>query len=499
MAKTLGRFVGLGLRYRFALLVLLGLLAALGQAPNDLWPVSIVALAAVLAIHSTAVSPRQASFYGWSVGLGYFGFSLRWIIEPFLIDLARHGWMAPFAIVFMASGAALFWALASYVAARLAPRSLFMLALCLVWVEIARSLILTGFPWALLGHIWVPTWLAQAAGFGGPHFLTLLTVLAAYGAAQFFFGRRVMGVLIGAGFFAVAFALVPPEPNEPIAEAPIVRIVQPNAPQHQKWDPAFRNIFLRRLLDLSAQGTAPDLVVWPETAIPSLLHYVEADTSVLVEAAQGAPLVFGIQRVDDQDRFYNSLVVLNGNGEITDLYDKSHLVPFGEYIPGGRWAAQFGVSGLADVIGGGFTPGQGSDTVFLPGIGAAVPLICYEGIFAEEIARPVQRPRLLVLITNDAWFGQAAGPYQHLAQARLRAIEQGLPMVRAANTGISAVIDAHGRIVQSIPLGHAGAMDLALPRVLPMTLYAKWGDRPILLLLVLLTFGAYWGRLRNDD
>lgn len=481
------------------LVVLLGIVAGLGQAPTDLWPLTIVSLSLMLFIHRASISAWQAAFYGWCFGLGYFGFSLRWIVEPFFVDLARHGWMAPFAIIFMAGGAALFWAFASFIAARFAPRNMILFALCLVCVEITRSLILTGFPWALLGHIWVPTWVAHMAAFGGPHFLTLLTVLVAYTVCQLAAGRRNTGAVLAVSMAACVFFASPATQTPQVSFEPTVRIVQPNAPQHQKWDPAFRDVFVRRLLDLSVDGDAVDLIVWPETAIPSLLNYIAPDTSALVAATKGAPLVFGIQRRDDENRFYNSFVVMEGQGDITDVYDKSHLVPFGEYIPGGAWAAKLGLSGLADIIGGGFTPGQGSAPVYLPGIGAALPLICYEGIFAEEIARPAQRPRLLVLITNDAWFGQAAGPYQHLAQARLRAIENGLPMVRAANTGISAMIDAHGRVTDSIPLGASGAIDVVLPPAMPPTVYTRWGDLPVLVLLIILTVGLYGARNHYDD
>jgi len=243
----------------------------------------------------------------------------------------------------------------------------------------------------------------------------------------------------------------------------------------------------------------PDLIVWPETAVPSLLNYIETDLTVLVEAARGAPLVFGIQRRDDAGRYYNSFVVMDGVGHIADTYDKSHLVPFGEYIPGGQYVAGLGIAGLAEMATGGFTPGSGNSAINIPGIGTAIPLICYEGIFAEEIGHSGPRARLMVLITNDAWFGKAAGPYQHLAQARLRAIEQGLPMARAANTGITAMIDGKGRIIAQIPLGEAGAVDVALPPALNATIYARWGDGPMLALLVLLILGLIGVRLRNRD
>jgi apolipoprotein N-acyltransferase len=239
--------------------------------------------------------------------------------------------------------------------------------------------------------------------------------------------------------------------------------------------------------------------VWPETAIPCLFNHIEDDLRLLSDAARGAPLVFGIQRRDAEQRFYNSLVVMGAGGQIDSVYDKRHLVPFGEYIPGGDLLGRFGISGLAATNGGGFAKGTTPGPITLPGIGKAVPLICYEGIFAEELTDGGDRARLLLLITNDAWFGQAAGPYQHLAQARLRAIEQGLPMVRAANTGVSAMIDAKGRIVAQLALGVDGVLDVALPKDLPPTVYVRWGDWPLITVLILLTLGRYRLHARDSD
>jgi apolipoprotein N-acyltransferase len=278
-----------------------------------------------------------------------------------------------------------------------------------------------------------------------------------------------------------------------------VRLIQPNAPQDQKWDAAHRDVFLTRMITMTGQGPRPDLIVWPETAVPYLLNYVHGDLVLMAEAARGAPLVFGIQRRDEDLSYHNSLVVMGQGGVLRSTYDKRHLVPFGEYIPGGDLLGQFGIHGLATSDGAGFAAGTAPPRINLPGIGDAIPLICYEGIFAEEVGDQGARPRLLLLITNDAWFGAAAGPYQHLAQARLRAIEQGLPMVRVANTGVSAMIDARGRIVASLPLNSDGALDVALPAARAATLYSRVGDWLLFGILTLLTLGCYLGRRRDSD
>jgi apolipoprotein N-acyltransferase len=483
---------------RFAGLFLLGVVAGLGQAPLDLWPATIAALAVLFYLHD-AESPRKVAWRLWFFGLGYFGFSLRWIVEPFLVDAARHGWMAPFALVLMAAGAGVFWALAGWVAQRLAPGRAWMLAVLLVAAEMTRSYILTGFPWALLGHIWVPTWMAQASALGGPHLLSLITVLAALGLMQLLRRDLARGGVVLLVLALLAFTLRPVPAPVIAADAPVVRLVQPNAPQHLKWDPYYRELFVNRLVELSGQGDRPDLIVWPETAVPYLLNYIIDDLSQLDAAARGAPLVFGVQRQDAAGLFYNSLVVMEQGGVITSVYDKQHLVPFGEYVPFGDLLGRIGIRGMAVQEGGGFAAGDTPGPVAIPGIGLAVPLICYEGIFAQGIDTGDTRPRLLLLITNDGWFGQAAGPHQHLAQARLRAIEQGLPMVRVANTGISAMIDAQGRITGSLALGVDGALDLPLPDAARAPVYARSGDVPVGVVLMLLIAAGILRRNRLSD
>jgi apolipoprotein N-acyltransferase len=197
--------------------------------------------------------------------------------------------------------------------------------------------------------------------------------------------------------------------------------------------------------------------------------------------------------VDGERRFFNSLAVTDGTGRVVATYDKAHLVPFGEYMPFRDLLSRWGLRGLAEFQGAGFTPGPGAALVDIPGVGLARPLICYEGIFPEEFG--AERPRLLLLVTNDAWFGASAGPRQHLALGRLRAVEFGLPLLRAANTGISAVIDGKGRILASLPLNEAGAVEAPLPPALPPTVYSRFGDGPALLLTLLL---GIWGLLARN-
>ncbi len=474
--------------------VLAGAALALGQAPVD-WPLAVfLALPVLLHLMDGTGGWRGAFSLGWLAGAGYFAGTLFWIIEPFLIDVARHGWMAPFALIGMAGGLALFWAAAFALARRMWPAGpARVLVLAAVWTlaEYARSTILTGFPWALIGYVWVETPVIQVAALTGPHLLGFLTLLAGLlpGLGSFRHAG-LAGVLVALGWGWGHWQLAQPLP--PRAEPVIVRLVQPNADQREKWDAARQAEFQRRLLDASAApgselGT-PDVTIWPETAVPFVLGFAPAE-----QAGAGASvgpdgrLILGIRRAEPLDEgwdWYNSLVVLDPRGTAQAVYDKHHLVPFGEYIPLARRLAVLGLPGTATLTGTGFAAGPGPEVVAVEGLPPFLPLICYEAIFPQGLSVPGPRPDWLVQVTNDAWFGTVSGPYQHLAQARVRAIEQGLPLARAANTGISAMIDPRGRILASMALGETGHLDVALPAPLPVTLYGRTGDLPVLVALM---------------
>ena len=463
-------------------LVLLGVIVAFGMAPLDWWFVAVPAWAVVLAVLASAPGMRMALGAALCIGLGYFGFTLRWLVDPFLVDAATWGWAAPLAVSLMALRETLFWVAGTLVARLIAPGRLSALVLSLTLAEALRGYLFTGFPWALIGHVLIPTPWAQLAAYGGPHLLTLLTLTVAAGLVRVA-QRRWWGAVPLVVTLAVAPVLVPPS-TPPAPDAPVIRIVQPNAPQDEKWDPAQNLVFFQRMIAYTQAEPRPDLIVWPETAVPVLLDYATPELEAISEAAQGVPLVTGINRSQD-GLYYNSLIVLGRMGQVQQSYDKAHLVPFGEYVPFGEVLKNMGIHGLATSEGGGFAKGAVPQPLIdLPGVGTARALICYEGIFAEEIATD-ERPRLLMMITNDAWFGKGAGPTQHLLQARLRAIEQGLPMVRSANTGISAMIDAYGRLTAMIPLDEAGYVDAALPPARDATPYVRWGDGPVIVLVLI--------------
>ncbi len=483
----------------------LGVLAAAGQAPLGWWPLSLVALAALFRALPLAAAPRAWGGRLWLAGTGYFGAALFWIVEPFFIAPEIHGWMAPFALIFMAGGMALFWAGAGWMAARAAAgrARLIALAAALVLLELLRGLVLTGFPWAMLGHGLIGTPLMQLAALTGAGGLSLILLLAALlPQLAIGLGKRAAGALAAVALGSALWLWGATRTELPPDRDQVVRLVQPNAPQDEKWreDNIYR--FFTRLLDLSAEpaSPAPDLILWPETAVPFLLEHAGDGLWMMADAAAAhgpdTLLGFGVQRLEG-GRYFNSLALMDTEAEVLDIYDKHHLVPFGEYVPLIGPLLPPGYAGFAAQQLRGYSPGPGPVLLDLGPLGRALPLICYEAIFPRHL-RSAARPDWIVQITNDAWFGELTGPYQHLAQARLRAVEQGLPLLRVANTGVSAVIDARGDLVATRDLGVTGHLDAPLPSALPPTLYARFGDWPMIALLLALFGGAALaGRVRR--
>jgi apolipoprotein N-acyltransferase len=295
----------------------------------------------------------------------------------------------------------------------------------------------------------------------------------------------IAALTLAAAWAQGAWTLSHPLPDGPGAT---LRLVQPNAEQALKWDPELARRFLDRLLDATAAAptgpAAPDLVIWPETALPYLFEYHPELAPMIADAAQGATVALGVQRAED-GRYWNSLAVIEPDGRVSQTYDKHHLVPFGEYMPLGDLAyAWFGLSAFAAQHGAGYTAGPGPKLLdFGPVMGRALPLICYEAVFPQDVNAAPERPDWLLQITNDAWFGTLSGPFQHADQARMRAIEQGLPLIRVANTGVTAVYDARGRELAALPFGTEGHLDAALPAALGPTSFSRFGSWPILVLL----------------
>ena len=493
MPAVAARLASLAGWRRAAAALAAGAATALAQPPVSQPAVLFLALPALFWLLAGAPGPRAGFGLGWLAGLGHFAAALFWIVEPFLVQPEVHGWMAPFALAGMAGGLALFWA-APFALARCWPAGLGrLLALTALWTlsDYLRSHLFGGFPWGLVGYAWVETPVIQTAAVFGPHLLGLLTLVAALlPALRGPAALVVAGLLVGLGWGAGAWRLAQPVPER---DPPfVVRLVQPDADQREKWRPGMEQLFYERHLALTAapDGAAPDATIWSETAVPFLLG---RDRALLAESASAAApgrLILGIRRMGADGRWYNSLAVLGPDGGTAAVYDKHRLVPFGEYVPFRSLLGRLGLPALTTLTESGFSAGPGPAVIAVEGVPPFLPLICYEAIFPHGL-RTAERPEWLVQVTNDAWFGTASGPYQHLAQARVRAIEQGLPLARAANTGISAMIDPHGRIVASLGIGETGHVDATLPGALSITGYARFGDTPALIVslgLLVLTF-----------
>lgn len=466
-----------------------GAVAAMGQAPFDFLPALIAGFVAAFWWWSRCASPKQAGKFGWLFGTGYFAVTLFWIVEPFLIEPEVFGWMAPFALVFMAGGLALFWGLAGYVARRMGGHPV-AYAGTLALVELLRAYVLTGFPWALASQGLVNWGAYQAAAWIGPHGVNLAFLLVC-AAVPLIVRRRWVAVplalVIGAGVFW-------PVPKSDVSgDLPIARVIQPNAVQSQKWTEAnVRKFFDRQVAFTAAPADPrPDVVIWPETAVPFVLEYAGPALRYVAEQAAGSEVLLGIQRTEGAGRWFNSAILLDDAGAPVAVYDKYHLVPFGEYLPFQAFFDRFGLTGLAAFGVGGYSAGDGPHVFDVPGVGPILPLICYEALFPQNVFGAPERPALLVHMTNDAWFGNFSGPYQHLAIARMRAIESGIPVVRSANTGISAVIDAYGNVLGQVELNSAGYLDLPVPTSRKMTLYSRTGDWLAMLLILGIVASAF--------
>jgi apolipoprotein N-acyltransferase len=484
------------------LAVLAGVLAGLSQPPFS-WPVVLIlALPLLYGLWHHSLTGARAFWIGWFAGLGYFGFTLHWIVEPFLVQPEIFGWMIPFALTGMAGGMALFWGAGFWIGKRFDAGWAAPFSLTFGWVgmEWLRGNILSGFPWSLLGYAWVETPAMQLASYVGIYGVTLWTVLIGTMLGFLFLlpglvrkvAVSVAVLALFAGPFLYAMDRLPAlEGAEATTTGPQIGLVQPNVAQKDKWQPHLREQHLADLLsktrELSDQGA--DVVIWPEAATPYQFDRAPILRTMVSEALKpsGILLAGGI-RFEGNDAF-NSLIAVDSGGVILDTYDKQHLVPFGEKIPFEPLLSRLGLRAMISLPGGFTTGGARERNMRLAALPPLVPMICYEAIFPAEIMRRAAQADWLVHVTNDAWFGNWVGPYQHLAMARVRAIERGLPVARAANTGISGMIDGYGRMISAIPLNEPGILlDTLPPRAAP-TLYARYEDIPFGLGL-LLCFGA---------
>jgi apolipoprotein N-acyltransferase len=502
-------------RRRAAIALVAGALSSFAMAPFNAWPILFLTFPVMVWLIDGAGAGRwrgvpAAAMAGWWFGLGYFVPGLYWIGYAFLVDASTFAWLMPFAVLGLPAYLALFtafgFALARLVWTRDASRVI-ALAASLTVAEWLRGHVLTGFPWNTFGYaLTEPLALAQTASLIGLWGLTFLSVAIFASPAALIDGssrgRRpwiapVMAllVLVAMGIYGVVRLTL--HPTATVANVKL-RIMQPNLQQDVRFNYSAKADVMQKYLALSDRASGPQstgvrdasILIWPESAFPFFLtHEADAMAQIADLLPKGTILITGSVRAPDLPpgakvtRAYNSIYAIDHDGSVLSIYDKLHLVPFGEYLPFQDLMEQLGFVQLTKVQGG-FIPGLRRRPMELPNAPRALPLICYEAIFPGDVASRDDRPGWIVNLTNDGWFGISTGPYQHLQQARLRAIEQGLPLVRAANTGISAVIDPVGRIVARLGLGIEGVLDSGLPSAIPPTIYARAGDIPAAFIVV---------------
>ena len=498
---------------RATIALVAGAFSSLAMAPFNAWPILFLTFpVAVWQIDGAGAGRWRgvpaAAMTGWWFGLGYFVPGLYWIGYAFLVDASTFAWLMPFAVLGLPAYLALFTALGFALARLFWTRDasrVIALAASLTMSEWLRGHALTGFPWNTLGYaLTEPLALAQTASLIGLWGLTFLAVAIFASPAVLIDGtsrRRkpwIAPALALVVLLAMAvFGVVRLSRQPTVMLNTKLRIMQPNLEQDARFNYSAKAEVMKKYLTLSDRASGPqstgvhdvNILIWPESAFPFFLTR-EADAMAQIAdlLPKGTVLVTGSVRAPDVPpgtrirRAYNSIYVIDHDGNVLSVYDKLHLVPFGEFLPFQDWLEKIGLEQLTKVQGG-FIPGTHRRSMDVPNAPRMLPLICYEAIFPGDVVERNDRPGWIVNLTNDGWFGISTGPYQHLQQARLRAIEQGLPLVRAANTGISAVIDPLGRVVARLGLGLEGVLDSNLPAAIPPTPYARAGDLPALIVL----------------
>jgi apolipoprotein N-acyltransferase len=503
---------------RYLSAFLLGVLAAAALPPFDLTPVLLVSFTGLVWLADGNGGFRHAFALGWSFGFGFFVAGLYWIAAALFVDIASFWWLVPFAVMGFPAGLAIFTGIACCVSYGLCrwlmltgTARILALAVCWEGAEWLRGHVLTGFPWNLIGYAWAGAFpgalnVLQVTAAIGIYGLSFITVLAAALPARLgdFSQQRwyaavaaLLLIAIPAGWGFQRLAAGPPGDVPGVS----LRLVQPSIPESLKNDPAQLLANFRRLYALSATPGAEHAtaILWPEDAAPP---YLERDSSARKALAQIAPLdgyiISGTVRTDpapeQPTHVWNSLVAIDREAELRASYDKFHLVPFGEYVPLRAVLPMEKITpGAID-----FSAGPGPRTITLPGLPPFSPLICYEAIFPDAVIDRAHRPEWLLNITNDAWYGFTSGPFQHLAIARVRAVEEGLPLVRVGNNGISAVFDPYGRVTGRLDLDVVGVLDRKLPQSLPEPPYSRFGDIPVLTsMLLIIAFFSVMRVLQN--
>jgi apolipoprotein N-acyltransferase len=491
-----------------------GAASALALAPFNAWPILFLTLPMLVWLIDGSAAGRwggawNAAVAGWCFGLGYFLAGVYWIGYAFLVDAKTFGWLLPVAVGGLPAYLALYTALGLAVARLIwvrGPVRLLALPVALTAAEWLRGHLLSGFPWNTFGYaLTEPLALAQSVSLVGVWGLTFLSVAIFATPAVLAddssdtphpFRAPVLALVLLAAMMGFGLARLATHKTGYV-EGVKLRIMQPNVPQDAKFNYAAKGEIMAHYLRLSNRATGPQskgardftYLIWPESAFPFFLtREPDALAQIAALLKPHTELITGAVRAAQSSspghlRAYNSVYVIDPDGSIRGIYDKVHLVPFGEYLPFEPWLEKLGLQNLTKQVGG-FLAGDRRRAMDVPGAPKMLPLICYEAIFPGQAVPHGERPGWIVNLTNDGWFGISTGPYQHFQQARVTAIAEGLPLVRAANTGISGVIDPLGRVVKSLPLGVDGVIDAPLPRAIAPTPYADYGDYAMILFMV---------------
>lgn len=512
MERLAGRIILLWGWRRSLVAFLAGALAVLAQAPYDFFAVCFVSFPVLVwLIDGATEGPRRwalgqllpAFGIGWWFGFGYFLAGLWWIGGAVLVEAESFAWALPLAVLGIPLLLAFFYGFACMVARVMWSDTIGRIAALAFGFGLAewlRGFLFTGFPWNAIGYAAMPIpLLMQSAGVTGIIGMNALAVFVfampallakrRHGFAGLALATLLVSAHVGYGYFRLA------KPLEPDGRTLSVRIVQPSIDLTEKWDDAARDRIFRTMLDLSRQpveagGKRPDMILWPETSVPFFFTDRPDALAALGEMLEpGQMLIAGAMREEkastaaSQPRYYNSVIAINDTGEIVDAVDKVHLVPFGEYIP---FSEVFSSLGLEQLVAGPMNLSAGNErhAISLASGIRALPFICYEIIFPDIVAVDVASSDIMVNVTNDAWFGDTPGPYQHFRQAQLRAVETGSPLVRAANTGISGVVDARGQIVDALAINASGVIDSVISFHRPsLSASGQLRERGLLILL----------------
>lgn len=505
-----------------ALAFVAGAATVLAQAPFHFFAVCFLTFPLLVWLLDGAIARPSRSWVasvwpafatGWWFGFGYFVAGLWWIGNALFVDATEYAWLWPFAVTLIPAVLAVFYGLAAVFARILWSDGLariFALAFGFGVAEWLRSYAFTGFPWNAVGYAAMPVpMLMQSASVVGLYGMNVLAVLvfalpAAFAQARWraalaaFLIVGLLGANAGYGYWRLDRAADADE------TAKLVRVVQPAIDQSEKWDQAARDEIFDTLLKLTTgeneTGSKPAIVIWPETSVPFIL--TEAPNAVAAIAGaldDGQLLLAGAVRAGEaaegeEPTYYNSILALNGDGVIIDAADKKHLVPFGEYLPFKEIAERLGLQKIADADRG-YSPAERRRTMLLPGGLVVLPSVCYEAIFPYAVEADGDLPTLMVNVTNDAWYGDTPGPYQHLQQARIRAVENGWPLARAANNGVSALFNSYGRQLDALGYGVPGAIEAPLAPPLAGTLYRSHGWKIVLALILAFACIAAIGRV----